>query len=128
MTSTTQSKPFLIAAALFALAATLLGAFTAHALRATLTVYQLNVFQTGIFYQFIHSLALFGIGLLVIHMNERLIRISGYLFILGILLFSGSLYLMSVLKIKWLGVITPIGGLSFIIGWFLLTIGIYKTE
>lgn len=108
--------------------ATILGAFAAHGLKAQLSDYQMHIFQTGVFYQFTHSLALLFVGVILWHINNRLIRISGWLFFIGILLFSGSLYLMSVLNVKAIGIVTPIGGTCFIFGWILLVLGIYKTN
>lgn len=119
-------KRFIAAGALFALLATILGAFATHGLQGTFSVEQMKIFQTGIFYQFVHSLSLIMIGLLLIHTNFRLVRWAGYLFCVGILLFSGSLYLLCIVKVKPLGIITPIGGICFIMGWLSLILGVYK--
>jgi len=78
----------------------------------------LNTFQTGVQYHMYHALALLGVGVLaLIYPNATLPRISGYLFLLGIFLFSGSLYGLSVTGIRWLGAITPIGGIALLAGW-----------
>ena len=109
---------FLILAGANGFLAVALGAFAAHALRDRLSLEMLAVFQTGVQYHMTHALALFGIGLLSLHFpNAVLPRVSGYLFLGGILLFSGSLYLLSVTGIRWLGAITPFGGVAFLTAW-----------
>jgi len=113
-----MTKMFLIIASINGFLAVSLGAFAAHGLRERLSPELMNTFQTGVQYHMYHSLALFGIGLLVINYpNATLPRISGYLFLLGIVLFSGSLYLLSVTGIRWLGAITPLGGVALLAAW-----------
>ena len=98
-----------------------IGAFAAHALRGKLTPEMLNTFQTGVQYQMYHALALLGIGVLLVNFPAaNLLRISAYLMMAGIVLFSGSLYLLSISGIRWLGAITPLGGVCFLIAWALL--------
>jgi len=81
----------------------------------------LNTFQTGVQYHMYHTLALFGIGLLMLNFPaSSLLRISAYLMMTGIFLFSGSLYLLSITGIRWLGAITPLGGLCFLAAWALI--------
>jgi uncharacterized membrane protein YgdD (TMEM256/DUF423 family) len=121
-------KRFIVAGALFALLATVLGAFATHVLQGKFSVEQMKIFQTGVFYQFVHSLSLIMIGLLLLHTNLKLVRWAGYLFFVGILFFSGSLYLLCIVKIKPLGIITPIGGICFIMGWLSLILGVYKAS
>jgi uncharacterized membrane protein YgdD (TMEM256/DUF423 family) len=95
-----------------------LGAFAAHILRDRLSPELLNTFQTGVQYHMYHTLALFGIGLLAVNYpTSTLLKYSGYLFLLGIILFSGSLYVLSISGIKWLGAITPVGGICFLAAW-----------
>jgi uncharacterized membrane protein YgdD (TMEM256/DUF423 family) len=95
-----------------------LGAFGAHALRDRLDAYALGVFETAVQYQFYHSLALLAVGLLMLQLpGSALLRSSAVLFVIGILVFSGSLYLLSVTGLRWLGAITPLGGLAFLAGW-----------
>lgn len=120
------SKRFITFGALLAMIATILGAFAAHGLKTRLSDVQMDVFKTGVFYQMIHSLALLFDGMLLMQFTNRLIQISGWLFLAGIFFFSGSLYVMSLLTVKAVGLVTPIGGLFFILGWFLLAIGIHK--
>ena len=95
-----------------------LGAFAAHGLKARLSAELLNTFQTGVQYHMYHALALLGVGVLALNYpHAALPKISGYLFLLGIILFSGSLYGLSMTGIRWLGAITPIGGLALLAGW-----------
>lgn len=98
-----------------------IGAFGAHALKDKLTPELAAVFQTGVQYHLVHTLALFGVGLLLlIAPQAALPRISGTLFFAGIVLFSGSLYLLAISGVRWLGAITPLGGLCFLAAWALL--------
>ena len=122
------SKRFIAIGALSAMIATMLGAFAAHSLKSQFSDLQMEIFKTGIFYQMIHSLALLFDGFLLLHINNRLIKSSGWLFLVGICFFSRSLYLMSFFAIKALGMATPLGGLCFIFGWFLLAIGVYRAS
>ncbi|MDR8015093.1 DUF423 domain-containing protein [Ectopseudomonas guguanensis] len=103
-----------------------LGAFAAHGLKNRLTPEYLAVFQTGTHYQLIHALALFGVGLLALHMPGRLINLAGGAFAVGILLFSGSLYLLTLSGIGKLGIITPFGGVAFLIGWLCLGLAAWR--
>jgi len=104
--------------AIFAALAVMLGAFGAHGLKSRLTESMLNAFQTGVEYQMYHALALLIVGF-AIHLNpdNLLLKWSGALFIIGIILFSGSLYILSLTGLKYLGMVTPFGGLAFIAGW-----------
>ncbi len=121
-------KNLLLAGSIAGLFAVILGAFGAHGLEKILNTKMLNTYQTGVEYQFYHSFALIAAGLLAhLWSNIRLFRIAGIFFLLGIIIFSGSLYLYTFTGIKTFGMITPIGGLSFIIGWILLIVGITKT-
>ena len=103
-----------------------LGAFAAHGLKGRLTPEYLAVFQTGTHYQLIHALALFGVGLLALHMPGRLVNLAGGAFAVGILLFSGSLYLLTLSGIGKLGMITPFGGVAFLIGWLCLGLAAWR--
>lgn len=100
--------------------AVLLGAFGAHALKGKLDSHYLEVFKTGVLYHFIHALSLFIVAWLKTQSNDPKISYAGFFFIAGIVLFSGSLYILSITKIKWIGAITPLGGLCFLTGWLLL--------
>lgn len=105
-----------------------LGAFAAHGLKNRLSSEYLAVFQTGTHYQLIHALALFGVALLTLHTPGRLVQAAGGLFALGILLFSGSLYLLSLTGISKLGMITPFGGLAFLAGWACLGVVAWRLQ
>ena len=105
-----------------------LGAFGAHALKDKLISNgNLDTYQTAVAYQFYHTLALLAIGLLAMKYPSSPIHYSGYAMMLGIIVFSGSLYLLCFTGVRWLGAITPLGGLAFIIGWVLLFIAITKS-
>ncbi len=123
-----MQKIYILIAVLFALIANVLGAFGTHALRGKLEASYLSIFQTGVQYQFYHSLALLLTALLLFHIRNQWIIASGIAFISGIILFSGSLYILSLTGIKWLGMITPLGGLSLLIAWGLLFIGVFKAK
>ena len=103
-----------------------LGAFGSHILRSRLSEHYFDVFKTGVLYHLIHALALFVVAWLSTQSNDPKIHFAGLLFLIGIVLFSGSLYILSITEIKWLGAITPLGGLSFLAGWFLLFAGQYQ--
>lgn len=113
-----MARLFFALGAVSALLAVGLGAFGAHALRTRLDDYARGVFDTAVQYHFYHSLALLAVGLLAAGQpGNTLLRSSGWLFLLGVCLFSGSLYLLSISGVRWLGAITPLGGLCFIAGW-----------
>ncbi len=104
-----------------------LGAFAAHGLKARLPADILAVFQTGVQYQFYHSLGLILVGILAqLYKGSSLLSAAGLLMAAGILLFSGSLYVISTTGIRSLGIITPIGGVAFIAAWLMVAIGIWR--
>ena len=126
-------KPSIIAGIIAALLAVVLGAFGAHNLKAIVTEDQLKIFEKGVTYQFYHSFALLAAGILYQAFPCKSVRVAAPLFAAGILLFSGSLYLIVALSaagrsIGPAGIITPIGGLCFIAGWIALLTGILKRE
>lgn len=98
------------------------GAFGAHALRSRLTPDQLAVWRTGVEYQFWHALALLAVGLLALSRPGPLLNAAGWSFAIGVLLFSGSLYLLTLSGVRVLGAVTPFGGLLFLVGWALLLV------
>jgi len=123
-----MAKLFLALGSINALLVVLIGAFGAHGLKARLTVENMAVFQTGVQYHFYHAVGLILLGLIALQIPiSPYLRWSGWLMLVGIILFSGSLYTLSITNIRWLGMITPFGGLAFIIAWLLLTIGIMKS-
>ena len=99
-----------------------LGAFGAHALRASLSADRLSVFETGVRYQLVHALALVLVGFLIGRRPERLTVIAGWCFIAGVVLFSGSLYVLSITGATAVGIVTPVGGLCFLAGWACLAL------
>lgn len=116
------------------LLAVVLGAFGAHSLEAKLNVEQLETFETGVRYQFYHGIAILLAILLHFHYSQQLLIRAAQFFFVGIILFSGSIYLLACREIlgiaswTWLGPITPIGGTFFIVGWILLLLGVSKAE
>ena len=100
-----------------------LGAFGAHSLRGTLAPDMLAVFETAVRYQMYHAFAIFAAAWAWARWPRRLFPIAGWLFAAGIVLFCGSLYLLALTGTRWLGVITPLGGLAFLAGWLCLTWG-----
>ncbi|AVF57352.1 UNVERIFIED_ORG: uncharacterized membrane protein YgdD (TMEM256/DUF423 family) [Pseudomonas parafulva] len=119
-------RSFLMLAAFFGFTGVALGAFAAHGLKNRLSADYLAIFHTGVTYQLVHALALFGVALLAVHLPGRLVGWAGYLFVLGIVLFSGSLYLLTLTGISKLGMITPIGGLCFLAGWVCLGLAAWR--
>ena len=107
--------------ALFALLAVMAGAFGAHGLRGVIDERGLEVFQTAVTYQIYHSLALILVAILpVAGLSRRLLGIAAGFFVAGILLFSGSLYLLVLTDLRWMGPVTPVGGIGFMVGWILV--------
>ncbi len=117
----------LILGSLFAGLAVALGAFGAHALRDRLDADLLNTFETAVRYQMYHALGLLAVGLVLARFSSSaFIPLSGWLFVAGIVLFSGSLYLLCFTGARWLGAVTPFGGVAFILGWLLLAWGVWR--
>ena len=115
-----QASTFLILAAASGVLAVLIGAFGAHALEDRLSPRMLDVFATASDYHFYHTLALLAVGLLDRDGESKWLAVSGWAFVAGIVVFSGSLYLLALTGIGWLGAVTPLGGVAFIAGWLLL--------
>ena len=113
------NKTFLLLAALSGFVAVALGAFGAHGLKPHLSAEGLQWFETANRYHFYHTVALLAVALLSKN-DSKLLRYAGFAFLLGIALFSGSLYAMAVTGMKSLGMITPLGGLAFLAGWGML--------
>ena len=104
-----------------------LGAFGAHALRGSIEPRLIETFQTAVQYQLIHALALLLVSLTMGWLGQSLsLEISAYAFMAGIILFSGSLYGLVLTEMKWLGPVTPLGGLCLIVGWLALLIGGFR--
>ena len=118
---------FLLTAACSGVLAVMLGAFGAHGLGNLLDSHRLSVYQTGVQYHFYHTLLLMGIGLLLqFYPGSRILKWSGGFAIAGILLFSGSLYVLALTGVRWLGIVTPVGGLAFVLSWLLVALGVYR--
>lgn len=125
-----MNKRILLLTSVCGALAVVFGAFGAHALKAVLTTAQLANWETAVNYQFVHTLALLGLSLMP---ANRQIKLASWFFGIGILLFSGSLYLLSLrdvlgLPVAILGPITPIGGLFFILGWIFLLLSTFKQK
>jgi uncharacterized membrane protein YgdD (TMEM256/DUF423 family) len=119
------AKLFISLGAAFAALAVALGAFGAHALSSRLSPELLAVYHTGVEYQFYHALGLLAVGILSrSSADSRALRWSGLLMAAGIVLFSGSLYALSLSGERWFGAITPVGGLAFIAAWICLIAGL----
>ncbi|MEP7237632.1 MAG: DUF423 domain-containing protein [Ferruginibacter sp.] len=124
-------KGFIKTAALSGALAVMLGAFAAHGLKQILSPENLQTFETAVRYQFYHVFALLAVGFLYAAFPNKLMAWSGRLFIAGIILFSGSLYLLCYVKhnglaLNWLGAITPFGGAAFIAGWLCIFLALIK--
>ncbi|MGI9281877.1 MAG: DUF423 domain-containing protein [Endozoicomonas sp.] len=118
-----MTRLYLLLGALCGLLAVVLGAFGAHALKAQLSERYMDVWATATDYQFYHSLALVLVAILSIQFKDSSkLKWSARLFLLGIILFSGSLYILAITGIGWLGAITPLGGVAFMLGWLFLAI------
>jgi uncharacterized membrane protein YgdD (TMEM256/DUF423 family) len=124
-----MQSPFLFLGAVCAFLGVGMGAFGAHALKATLSPEMLAIYQTGVTYQMWHALGLIGMGLLQqLTPDSKLILWAGWFMFIGIVLFSGSLYLLALLDLRWLGMITPIGGTCFLVAWLLVCFSANKKK
>lgn len=121
-----MARRFLIIAALSGLLLVMLGAFGAHALEARLSPNHMIWWQKAVHYQGLHTLALLAVGLLGLLHPGRALNAAGWLFVVGILLFSGSLYALTLTDIRALGMVTPFGGTAFIAGWAALVLAAWR--
>lgn len=121
-----MSRIFGSLACVLAFLAVAAGAFGAHALRSRLPDDLIGAFETGVRYQMYHALALIGVAWVMSQWPGPLANLAGWLFVAGIVLFSGSLYVLSLSGIRWLGAITPLGGLAFLAGWLLLAVHFWR--
>lgn len=124
----TSGRRLLMLGFLFAGLAVAAGAFGAHSLKSILDAPMLAVFETAARYQMYHGLGLCIVGLAAERYADQKFVVTGWLFAIGIVLFSGSLYALSLSGIRWLGALTPLGGVSFIAGWAFLAWGAWKSE
>lgn len=111
---------FFTAGAMMAFIAVCLGAFGSHTLKNRITPDMLAIFEVGVRYHMYHALALLAVAWAASHWPERNFTAAGWSFIIGIIIFSGSLYILSIFGIRWLGAVTPLGGIAFLIGWAIL--------
>ncbi len=121
-----MSKLILMTASILLALAVAIGAFGAHGLKSHISVEMMQIYKTGVEYHFYHALVLLFIGVLSVSYPLGLLNWSAIMLAVGIILFSGSLYVLAITGINWLGVITPFGGLCFIAGWVLLFITVWK--
>ncbi len=120
-----SNRTFLVTGALLMALSVMAGAFGAHLLRDTLSAREFDVYQTAVTYQIYHSIGLLLVGTIRIRMQySSLLKWSGRLMATGIVIFSGSLYLLALTGTGWLGAITPLGGLCFIASWILLAVAL----
>ncbi len=125
-----MERIFFAAGAISAFVAVAAGAFGAHGLKDRLSAEMLQIFETGVRYQMYHALALFVVAWAATRFlnSPQIVAASGWLFIAGIILFSGSLYALSLTETRWLGAITPLGGLAFLAGWLCLAYAAFKSN
>ncbi len=124
-----SAKIFLLLGSLAMMIAVGLGAFGAHGLKDRLAADMLAVYRTGVEYHVYHALGLLAVGMIAAHLPESdLVKWSGWLMAAGIVLFSGSLYLLALTGTRWLGAITPVGGAAWIVAWALLAAAIIKAS
>ena len=121
-----MNRIILLTGTVFLALAVIIGAFGAHALKPRITEDLMQVYRTGVEYHFYHALGLLLIGILGFSIPSPLIGWSAFFLSAGIVLFSGSLYLLALTGIHWMGAVTPVGGVSFIAGWILLFLAIWK--
>ena len=122
-----SARTFLLAGALACMLAVLLGAFGAHALRGKLAPDLLATYQTAVQYHFWHALGLLAIGIIATYLpGSAALKWAGWTMLAGITLFSGSLYLLAITGVRWLGAVTPLGGAALIASWALLAFAIAR--
>ena len=119
---------WIIVGACFACLAVILGAFAAHGLKSKISTEDLAIFETGVRYQMYHSLGLILLGLIGFQTAQDIVFFPALMFIIGIIIFSGTLYLIPLTGLRWLGAVTPIGGTTFILGWSFLIYNLIKLQ
>lgn len=121
-----MNKPFAVLGSVSALVAVAAGAFGAHALRAQLSSDLFAAFETGARYQMYHALALLAVAAAPAGQSSRAVRAAGWLFVMGTIFFSGSLYLLALTGMRWWGAVTPLGGVCFLAGWAAFALGVAR--
>ncbi|HXG00294.1 MAG TPA: DUF423 domain-containing protein [Bacteroidota bacterium] len=128
MKQTSTTELFIVFGCVSAALGVAAGAFGAHGLKGILAPDLLAVYETAVRYQMYHALGLLAVGGLDARFHSRFVAVAGWCFVTGTVLFSGSLYVLTLARVQWLGAVTPFGGLAFIIGWLLLAVGVRKQE
>lgn len=128
LTMTKEAKVGVFFGALYLALGIILGAFAAHGLKDTLNEYQMGILQTGVKYQLIHGVALLLLGLLCSLYQQRLFYVALICVAVGVGLFSFSLYAIALLGISFVGIITPIGGVFMIVGWFITMYAVFRNK
>jgi uncharacterized membrane protein YgdD (TMEM256/DUF423 family) len=125
-----MTRIFLAIASVLGGLSVIFGAFASHALKDKLSTRALEIWETGTKYQMYHALALILVAILLSRLTTQSLPliVAGYAFIVGVFLFSGSLYALSLSGIKWLGAITPVGGVAFILGWVCLVVAAWQWD
>ena len=121
-----MGKTILVLGCVFGFLGVWVGAFAAHMLKQKLTPELFDIFEVGVRYHMYHALAIVAVGLAVAQWPESGVGLAGWLFAAGILVFSGSLYVLAITGTKWLGAITPIGGVAFMAGWVVLAWRVWR--
>jgi uncharacterized membrane protein YgdD (TMEM256/DUF423 family) len=121
-----MERLFVIIGALSGLAAVAAGAFGAHTLRGRLPSDVLSAFETGARYQMYHALALIAVAWAATHWSAPALHLAGWCFVFGTVVFSGSLYALAFAESRWMGAITPVGGLALLLGWLAFAWGVWK--
>ncbi len=116
----------IIIGSFFCLMTVVLGAFGAHALKDILNEHGQSIYNKAVIYQMFHGLGILFVAILNSFISECDLSVIIYFFTIGIVLFSGSLYILAISKVRWLGMLTPIGGVFFILGWILLILKLIK--
>ena len=122
-----MERIFFLSGAISAFLGVTLGAFAAHGLKTRLSTEMFNIFEVGVRYHMYHALALLAVAWACGRWPGSLTNMSGWLFIIGTVIFSGSLYILSLTGVRWLGAITPLGGVAFLAGWVCLVWAILKS-
>ncbi|HTM07303.1 MAG TPA: DUF423 domain-containing protein [Verrucomicrobiae bacterium] len=121
-----MDRLFILLGSLSAFFAVALGAFAAHGLKSKLPPDMFNIFEVGVRYHMYHALGLFAVAAVAGRWSGPWVTAAGWLFVFGTIVFSGSLYLLATGGPRWLGAITPIGGLAFLAGWLLLAWAVWR--
>lgn len=121
-----MQRMLILGASIFGFSGVALGAFAAHGLKHVLLAGQLATFQTAVQYQMLHALALLALAALPAYLSPRWVKAAGIFWMFGIVLFSGSLYVLSLTQVRVFGMLTPVGGVAFLMGWACLAITAWR--